>query len=55
MMAVPLKKRKCIVLSVKEKLEVCKLVLSRISYSIVAGKFSIGTSTVRDIKIVKSS
>ena len=43
-------KRKRVVLTIQQKLEVIKLLDSSISYTIICEKFGIGRSTVSDIK-----
>ena len=43
-------KRKRVVLSIKEKVEVLKLLDKGVSYTVIAEKFGIGRSTVGDIK-----
>ena len=44
------KKRKRLVLSIQQKLEVIKMLDSSISYTIICEKFGIGRSTISDIK-----
>ena len=44
------KKRKRVVLSLEQKLEVLKLIDSSTSYTVICEKFGIGRSTVSDIK-----
>lgn len=43
-------KRKRVVLSIKEKVEILKLLDNKISYTLIAEKYGIGRSTVSDIK-----
>lgn len=43
-------KRKRVVLSIKEKVEILKLLESSVSYTVIAEKYGIGRSTVADIK-----
>lgn len=47
-------KRKRVVLSIKEKLDVLKLLDKSVSYTVIAEKYGIGRSTVADIKRSKA-
>ena len=53
-MAVPVVKRKKVVLTLEEKLDVLQLLEKGTSYTLVAEKYGIGRSTVADIKKSKS-
>ena len=44
------KRRKRTVLTVHQKLEICKLISMGTSYSVIADKYGIGWSTIVDIK-----
>ena len=43
-------KRKRVVLSIKEKVEILKLLDQEVSYTVIADKYGIGSSTVSDNK-----
>ncbi len=48
------KKRKKIVLSIEDKLDILKLIECETSYTVISEKYGIGRSTVGDIKKQKS-
>ena len=48
-------KRKKVVLSIKEKLDILELIEKGTSYAIITEKYGIGKSTVTDIKKINTS
>ena len=48
-------KRKKVVLSIKEKLDILELIGKGTSYTIITKKYGIGKSTVTDIKKINTS